>query len=1188
MVLTHSKNLYFSTNFKNILIFYCFFSMLFLGCASTQNITRDVSLTSQKKSNQTVTMAISYFDNLSNDKTYEFLGKGLSETLITDLSVHKDLKIVERSRLNDVLEEIKIQKNPYFDKDSRAQIGKGLGADLLIVGSFHISEDQLRINARIIFVEDGSVAFSTNLKGSTKKFNTLQRELSTKLLSGLDYNLTILEKSKISGGSTSDVEEFNKYSQALHYIDNNQNEKSSLLLKEIIAKNPTFDLASKLEERIQNLQKEVERLGKSGGIIKEPKNAVEAYYNSRIYLSLNQKNKYKASILKAFTLSPNSFDLLYELASNLTKSEFYNTIDNIGLKNCEADFVKEIIHLKTKKSEYVKATTSCDLTSSLAHAIFYGLSNFNDSELSNDSIITKLKAIQFIKFNSTTDSLQTKVFKHDKTLVEVIDKEMSFYLSKVRSDQLYQQGMINNDLTYLDLAIRHVVPVNGRKFDQKTVLILYGASFEKLKLQYLVDNDISSCTFKRTSREGAISHYTVSQEVGNDCIENFIKKPNHLGFIPIDHKFVEGGILYTVLPRIFHQKGFYWNLDFEKCYLPHILNSKDGKNYEVFNKLNNLDYNFFNTPTFDRHKVGRQTLNFRTLKSIDIDVFLSRPSWLGMNLMRNGTFGTGTRNIIKPINSKGIYATSCIVKKQEINNLDSKMNRIKRIVYRYNHLNVDRSYVFYTLLFKKNYKDAVDYVLQEDSDHIYLKYSLEQDNTWLNILRATNHLSKMIDYRHHEVESLVRKVSNIKAPSLHTSSMQTVTQLIDFVANKLIAGSDIDSINILEAFRNLSSKTKDDQKDYNMLSLLFWYNRESSDPQVVTLPQIKYDLPKSSTLFTMDSMDYGYASKFDISITEPSKIFSPSLTVRAKKIDQYEVTVDKYFECVESKNCTIPKYVDKICKVFKQFPICLGRKLVPNNYPATMLTAANASQYCKWKKGRLPNYKEWMVAAHSVKSEEVLSVNKENIATCDFYQTALDKKSCRGNKNFLNPNSGLAPVYNFFNTFFNRSDVHNISGNVSEMVSNSTGDLIAVGCNYIDFNQPGSKCIHNIFRSRTKQSGNRIEDKKQKLQNLEISLKARINQFMLKHKLDSYKLNLIHKKIRLQRKVAQQTKLSGHNNSPLSNFLGLDNHLNPIEKEYLDIVSKYDADINSINNSTSKITSEYEGRDFIGFRCVYD
>ena len=46
--------------------------------------------------NEPLNVAVSYFANNSNDETLNNLEKGIAEMLITDLSISKDIRLVER------------------------------------------------------------------------------------------------------------------------------------------------------------------------------------------------------------------------------------------------------------------------------------------------------------------------------------------------------------------------------------------------------------------------------------------------------------------------------------------------------------------------------------------------------------------------------------------------------------------------------------------------------------------------------------------------------------------------------------------------------------------------------------------------------------------------------------------------------------------------------------------------------------------------------------------------------------------------------------------------------------------------------------------------------------------------------------------------------------------------------------
>lgn len=91
----------------------------------------------------------------------------MSDLLIDEL-VHIDgIKVVERTRLNKVLQELNFQNSIYADTDTAKQIGKMVNADYVITGSVTIMECDLIFTARTIDVETGVIINSSKIKASS-------------------------------------------------------------------------------------------------------------------------------------------------------------------------------------------------------------------------------------------------------------------------------------------------------------------------------------------------------------------------------------------------------------------------------------------------------------------------------------------------------------------------------------------------------------------------------------------------------------------------------------------------------------------------------------------------------------------------------------------------------------------------------------------------------------------------------------------------------------------------------------------------------------------------------------------------------------------------------------------------------------------------------------------------------------
>lgn len=131
------------------------------------------------------TVAVLYFDYAGPDDQMAVLRKGLAQMLISDLSAQDAATLVERSRLEEVLAELKLNQTAHIDPKSASKLGKLLGARYLVLGSYFVMMNTLRADARLVEVETGKVLDSTGKSGPPEDFLTVEQALSAALTRAL-------------------------------------------------------------------------------------------------------------------------------------------------------------------------------------------------------------------------------------------------------------------------------------------------------------------------------------------------------------------------------------------------------------------------------------------------------------------------------------------------------------------------------------------------------------------------------------------------------------------------------------------------------------------------------------------------------------------------------------------------------------------------------------------------------------------------------------------------------------------------------------------------------------------------------------------------------------------------------------------------------------------------------------------
>ena len=117
------------------------------------------------------TVAVLYFTNsaLVRRDEYEPLSKGITEMLITELAGSPALQVVERDRLQALLEEQDLTRSGRVDQETAVRLGKILGARHLLMGGFIIDpRENMRLDLRAVSVETSRVEYVETMSGKSE------------------------------------------------------------------------------------------------------------------------------------------------------------------------------------------------------------------------------------------------------------------------------------------------------------------------------------------------------------------------------------------------------------------------------------------------------------------------------------------------------------------------------------------------------------------------------------------------------------------------------------------------------------------------------------------------------------------------------------------------------------------------------------------------------------------------------------------------------------------------------------------------------------------------------------------------------------------------------------------------------------------------------------------------------------
>jgi TolB-like protein len=165
------------------------------------------------------TLAVMDFTNnsIARREDYEGLRKGLPSIMINNLTGGTDLQVIERERIEWLLNELELQKQSgTVDQSTAVRTGKLLGANAVVFGSFIATEDEMNISARVVKVETGEVMFGDQVQGNPDEFFDLIRELSQKVTKSINVEM---EETTLGAEQTNSLDAMMAYSDGLNLLE---------------------------------------------------------------------------------------------------------------------------------------------------------------------------------------------------------------------------------------------------------------------------------------------------------------------------------------------------------------------------------------------------------------------------------------------------------------------------------------------------------------------------------------------------------------------------------------------------------------------------------------------------------------------------------------------------------------------------------------------------------------------------------------------------------------------------------------------------------------------------------------------------------------------------------------------------------------------------------------------------------
>jgi tetratricopeptide (TPR) repeat protein len=177
------------------------------------------------------------------DTTLKPIERGFAELVTTDLSRVSRLTVVERMRLQALLDEIALQQSTGTAEGTGVRAGRVLGVGRMVGGSIDQQGDQLRASATVTSVATTQIGAPAQDARALDELFTMEKNIVFGLLNAMNITPTTAERNAIEQRPTRSLAAFLAFSRGLELEDQGRFDDASRFFDNAVRLDPAFGSA---------------------------------------------------------------------------------------------------------------------------------------------------------------------------------------------------------------------------------------------------------------------------------------------------------------------------------------------------------------------------------------------------------------------------------------------------------------------------------------------------------------------------------------------------------------------------------------------------------------------------------------------------------------------------------------------------------------------------------------------------------------------------------------------------------------------------------------------------------------------------------------------------------------------------------------------------------------------------------
>jgi len=201
------------------------------------------------------TVAVLYFNNRTGWSKLDLLQKGLTLMLMTDISNVKKFKVIERTRVQALVQELGLGKLGLVESGTAPRVGRLLKAEYLIGGDILKSKiNEFQLKSDLLKVSTKEIAGQSGAEGKLlEELFQMEKDLLFEIIKLLKIELSVEEKELLKKPLSMSIEALLNFFKGIYNSDRENYRKAVIFYEKALKEDPGLGIARDALQELQEL-----------------------------------------------------------------------------------------------------------------------------------------------------------------------------------------------------------------------------------------------------------------------------------------------------------------------------------------------------------------------------------------------------------------------------------------------------------------------------------------------------------------------------------------------------------------------------------------------------------------------------------------------------------------------------------------------------------------------------------------------------------------------------------------------------------------------------------------------------------------------------------------------------------------------------------------------------------------------